>query len=870
MTKPSLWSDLKRRHVVKVFLVYAVVAVAVVEAADLMFPRLTLPDWTVTLVVALAVIGLPIALVLAWAFEITPEGVQRDRGAGADPRPAGAAPTGAVASPAMRTDPSPTAHAEATPPIEGNPGSASAADREDGPGSSIAVLSFADMSPEQDQGYFCDGVAEEIIDALTRVEGLDVAARTSAFAFKGRDASVQTIGDELGVAVVLEGSVRKAGEQIRVTAQLIQASNGYHLWSERYDRELRDIFAVQEEIARAVVERMRASLGEGVEAPTVKAQTADPEAYRLYLQGRHYWNQRYKVGLERGLEYFDKALQRDPEYALAHAGVADSYTLMAFYGILPLDTAFPRAEASAARALDLDEDLAESWLCNAILHFWHDWDFERSEREFRRAIELRPEWALPRVWLAQQLGTLGRVDEGKALVAEGLALAPHDTLVASLAGGSLAFCGQSAEAVDVLQPILEREPDAVFALWMHGVSLTFLGRTDESVPVIERCAELTRRNGPVLATLGAALAAAGRREEAQAILAELDATGLRYGEAGGAYITSQLADLNLLVEDWGGDIQSKRISAKTGEGVDDLLELLALQAEMSELVANPDAPAVGAVIEGHVHKGRGPVATVLVKEGTLEPGEIVVVGENIGRVRAMITDGGKKVKEAGPSTPVEILGLDGVPAPGDELRVAPNLDAARELAAHRIEKRRSQELAGQASVSLQDLFDRINAGEQKELKIVIKADLHGTAEALKDALTALTTKKVRVNVISSGVGGVVESDVEFAKASEAIIIGFAVRPDTKALKSARALDVDIRTYNIIYEAVDEVRLAMQGLLAPVTKEKYLGRAEVRATFQVPKIGTVAGCGVVDGIITRSANIRLLRTASRSTTASSPA
>jgi translation initiation factor IF-2 len=323
-------------------------------------------------------------------------------------------------------------------------------------------------------------------------------------------------------------------------------------------------------------------------------------------------------------------------------------------------------------------------------------------------------------------------------------------------------------------------------------------------------------------------------------------------------VLKQLADMGILVEEWGGEVLSRKISAKTGEGVDELLEQIALLAEVKELRANPDAPAVGAVIEGHVHKGRGPVATVLVQEGTLRVGDIVVVGENIGKVRALMTDGGKKVDEAGPATPVEILGLDGVPSPGDELRVTGELDKARELAAHRIEARRKQELAGQASMSLQDLFNRIKDGEQKELKIVIKADLQGSVEALREALLKLSTKKVKVNVISGGVGGVVESDVEFAKASEAIIIGFAVRPDTKALKAARAMDVDIRTYDIIYQAVDEVLLAMQGLLAPVRKEKYLGRAEVRQTFNVPKVGTVAGCAVVDGIITRSAQIRLLR------------
>lgn len=323
-------------------------------------------------------------------------------------------------------------------------------------------------------------------------------------------------------------------------------------------------------------------------------------------------------------------------------------------------------------------------------------------------------------------------------------------------------------------------------------------------------------------------------------------------------VLQQLGDMNLLVEDWGGDVLCRKISAKTGDGIEDLLELIALQAEIMELKANPDKPAVAKVVEGHVHKARGSVATVLVQEGTLRQGDIVVIGESVGRIRAMMSDQGKKVKEAGPSVPVEVLGLDSVPNPGEDLRVAKDFDAAKELAIHRRDKRRASEVTLQGKVSLQDLFSRFQTDGQKELKLIIKADLQGTVEALKSALLDLTTEKVKVTVISGLVGGVTESDVEFAKASEAIIVGFAVRPDTNAIRAARSLDVDIRTYTIIYEAVDEIRLAMQGLLSPVEKEKYLGRAEVRATFQVPKVGTVAGCGVVDGILTRKANVRLLR------------
>ena len=329
-------------------------------------------------------------------------------------------------------------------------------------------------------------------------------------------------------------------------------------------------------------------------------------------------------------------------------------------------------------------------------------------------------------------------------------------------------------------------------------------------------------------------------------------------EANPDRVTKQLGDLGLLLEEWGGDVLGMKVSAKAGDGVEDLLEQVALQAEIMELKANPEVASIATVVEGHMHPGRGPVATVLVREGTLKQGDIIVVGESIGRVRAMLADGGKKVKAAGPAVPVEILGLDTVPNPGDELRVAKDLDAARELVTMRRDRRRSHELVNDNKVSLQDFLSRMSSNDQKELKLIIKADVQGSAEAVKASLINLSTPKVKVSVLSGAVGGITESDVDFAYASGAIIIGFAVRPDTKALKAARSTGVDIRTYSVIYEAVDEVKMAMQGLLSPVEKEKYLGRAEVRQTFNVPKIGTVAGCAVVDGIVTRNANVRLIR------------
>ncbi|MEE2901657.1 MAG: translation initiation factor IF-2 [Myxococcota bacterium] len=330
-------------------------------------------------------------------------------------------------------------------------------------------------------------------------------------------------------------------------------------------------------------------------------------------------------------------------------------------------------------------------------------------------------------------------------------------------------------------------------------------------------------------------------------------------EANPDRVLQQLSSHGLLVEEWGGDILSRKISAKTGDGLDELLEQIALQSEIMELKANPTLSATGHVVEGEVHKGRGSVATVLVQEGTLKVGDAVIAGEAIGKVRALLNDKGERVKSAGPSVPVQILGLNAVPAPGDEFRVAKSLDAARKIAAHREELRRESENSRQSKVSLEDLFSKLNAGEQKELKIIIKADVQGSVEALRNSLESLSTKKVGVRVISGGVGAIVESDIEFASASEALVVGFGVRPDTKAIKAARALGgIEIKTYSVIYECVDEVKLAMQGMLSPVTREKYLGRAEIRQTFSVPKVGTVAGCAIVDGIVSRSSQIRVLR------------
>ena len=322
-------------------------------------------------------------------------------------------------------------------------------------------------------------------------------------------------------------------------------------------------------------------------------------------------------------------------------------------------------------------------------------------------------------------------------------------------------------------------------------------------------------------------------------------------------VLNQLTQYELVPEAWGGDVITVPVSALTKMGIEDLLENVLLVAEMKELRANPAKRARGLVIESKLDRGRGPVATVLVQNGTLHQGDYIIVGNATGRVRAMIDDKGKTVKTAGPSVPVEIIGLDDVPQAGDELNAVEDERMARELADQRREKQRQEILAANARVNLDDLFSRISEGT-KSLNIIVKADVAGSAEAVKSSLLKLSNDEVKVNVIHSAVGGITESDVMLAAASDAIIVGFSVRPDKNALDSAERNKVDIRTHRIIYEIIDEVEAAMKGMLAPTFREVVLGHAEIRQTIKVPNVGIIAGCYVQDGKITRQSSIRIIR------------
>ncbi|MEN8259044.1 MAG: translation initiation factor IF-2 [Pseudomonadota bacterium] len=329
-------------------------------------------------------------------------------------------------------------------------------------------------------------------------------------------------------------------------------------------------------------------------------------------------------------------------------------------------------------------------------------------------------------------------------------------------------------------------------------------------------------------------------------------------EANPDRVMQEMVAQEVVPEEWGGDTQFIRVSAKTGQGVDDLIEALILQTEILELKATHGSTASGVVIESRLDKGRGPVATVLVQKGTLRKGEVILAGSEFGRLRAMFNENGKALKEAGPSTPVEVLGLSGTPNAGEDFLVVADERKARELALHREEKSRFTKLAAQQATKLEDVFSRMEAGQIQDVNLVVKTDVQGSLEALRESLTKLSTDEVRVKVVSGGVGGINEGDANLAFASNAILIGFNVRADVSARKVIEEKGIDLHYYSVIYDVIDEVKKSINGMLEPEVKEQIVGIAEVRDVFRSPKFGAIAGCMVIEGSVRRNLPIRVLR------------
>jgi translation initiation factor IF-2 len=324
-------------------------------------------------------------------------------------------------------------------------------------------------------------------------------------------------------------------------------------------------------------------------------------------------------------------------------------------------------------------------------------------------------------------------------------------------------------------------------------------------------------------------------------------------------VRQELAEHGVVSEEWGGQNIFVEVSAKKRTGIERLLEMILLQSEVMELKANPNRPAKGTIIEAKLDRGRGPIATVLIQSGTLKVGDAFVAGGTSGKVRALIDDTGKKIHQAGPSTPVEVIGFAEVPTSGDIFTVVEDERKARQIALIRLQKMKGSDIIKHPKLTLDELYAKIKEGQIRDLNIVLKGDVQGSVEAIKSAFEGITHVEVKVNVIHASVGGINESDVMLAAASNAIIIGFNVRPETKAAQLAEKEGVDIRLYNIIYEAIENVKKALEGMLEPTIKEKIMGRAEVRQTYSVSRLGTIAGCYVIDGVIIRASDgVRVIR------------
>lgn len=526
----TLFSELRRRHVFKVAAAYGVVAWLLIQVAATTFPAFGTPAWVLRVVIALAVLGFPVALVLAWAFELTPDGVRR-----AEPLASGGEPSGTrrqrsldgrvagwvgvgmlvglVSVGAYGWDRLPPTRNKG----RGEVGNAITR--------SIAVLPFSNASPSSSDAYLSDGLAEEVLNALSQVPQLRVAARTSSFGFQGQNVSLDSIARALSVDHLLEGSVRRAGDRVRIVARLVDVSTGSSLWSQTYNRELNDVLAVQEEIAAAIANALQVKLAGGDAARLVRSRTADPEAYELYLQGRQLASKRTKEELHVAVQRFEAALRRDPAFAAAYSGLADAYALLEDYGGLHREEAFSKAIAAAQRALEIDELQAEAHASMGHIYF-HQENWNAAEREHQRAIELNPSYAAAYHWYANLLNATGRPAEALQALERAHQLDPLSVTIRGMRGAALVHARQFDRAIQTLREL--RDADEENWRWHYHLSWGHLGAGDyaEMIAVTQRMIEVRwKGEAPsawARAHLAGAYAAAGRREEAVQILSQLE------------------------------------------------------------------------------------------------------------------------------------------------------------------------------------------------------------------------------------------------------------------------------------------------------------------------------------------------------------
>jgi adenylate cyclase len=531
----DLFTELKRRRVFRVTGIYAIVAWIVVQVAATTFPVLMLPEWTVRFVVALFLLGLPVVVVLAWLFDITPEGIERTGGShaggsesaarGAPAALAGSAAGGEVrrsrrlpawALPMLLVAAAATGFYHFAPLELAQQRAASPAAADDALDRSLAVLPFADFSPGGDQEWFSDGLTEELLNALAQVPGLRVAARTSSFTFKGQNVAIDEVARRLNVSHVLEGSVRRSGDRVRITAQLVAAATGYHLWSQTYDRRTEDIFDIQEEISRAIAAELRGRLGLEVRVATLPARMTDAETYDLYLRGRFHWWSGTLADLEQALDFFHRAVARDSSFALAWVGLADTYMRLAQWGHRPPREVFPSARAAVQRAVELDSLLPPARATLAKTLRWWDHDRIGARHEFLRALELNPHDAPAHEGYGWLLADEGRLDEAIEHFRRAVELDPLSFTAASQLGVMFRFAGRWEDAIPQFERAVRLANQRGFSgAWAY--SMYRLGRGEEAIAVLEAGQD---PNVFRTAALGYLYAATGRTADARRILAE--------------------------------------------------------------------------------------------------------------------------------------------------------------------------------------------------------------------------------------------------------------------------------------------------------------------------------------------------------------
>ena len=515
MSSRSFFSELKRRNVYKVAVAYAIVGWLLVQVATQVFPFFEIPNWAVRLVVLAIVLGFPVALIIAWAFELTPEGLKRteDVDLAKQSRRKSRAwiyvvIVGALLSVGLF--------------MLGRYGFREKISASSGlPTKSIAVLPFVNLSADKNDEYLSDGVSEELITALSKITGLQVKARTSSFAFKGKNEDIQKIGELLHVSHLLEGSVAKAGNKLRITAQLIQATDGNHEWSDTYDREMQDIFAVRSEVAQQVAATLKVRLLGEEKKQLDKKPTENLEAYNLYRQGRYYADKLSEEGMAKARPLFEQAIEKDPHFALAYTGLADNYVIAAD-AIIPPREAFSKAKEAALKAIEMDDSLAEAHASLGFVHYHYDWDWAAAEKEFKRAISLNPRSAQSYTLYTHFLAGMRRYDEALNYGRRALELDPLSVSNYWFLGWGAIYAGRYDEAISQYSKAAELDPNNPWTRWFLGRAYLFKGMPQRGIEEMETALHLSPDDPLGLGFVGYTYAVTGRRPDALKILQRLD------------------------------------------------------------------------------------------------------------------------------------------------------------------------------------------------------------------------------------------------------------------------------------------------------------------------------------------------------------